>query len=595
MYMKRSVVLIVFLSFFLISSTSVLADTGISTCQELQDMNNNLSEDYYLENDIDCSDTINWNSGEGFEPISVFNGSFDGNNYVISDLYININDTNAGLFGSLNNANIENVSLNNANITIMNVSNKGIGGICGVMDTSTINNVGTSGIITVYGAGDISGSDYQRVGGICGRANGIINNSFSKINILTDGGAVGLGGLVGIDTNPYLLIENSYYDGNIRHDGSQYIGGIVGYGADTDVKKSFSYGSIIGNSIFLQGTYIGGICGVYCNIYDSFSTMELNGDNTIGGLQGSGAGREIVNSYFAGSINYDTDFNINGVASSTSINSFWDLNTSDYITDDSGATGKTTIEMKDIDTFTDTTTEGLNEAWDFVGNPNDDNNNVDIWNINTFRNNGYPVLTQFNTIPSYEIHSPLNGTDFESDESIFFNVSYIDIDNPNGYIKGYWENGSLIDDVYCVTDWTYTINNLPDGTYGWYVNVSDLEYTIKSDTLYFTVGVNETIDDDGTDVIGITGNFIKNVHNSLRSMSFETNFVLAFLIIFIGSGLLAYLMNGEVGLVAMPILALGVTVFGMLPAWLGFVIFIILCILVYKLLIENKLRDGFNG
>ena len=55
---------------------------------------------YILINDIDASDTSTWNCGAGFKPIGgIFNGSFDGRGYNISDLYINRPFTdNVGLF-----------------------------------------------------------------------------------------------------------------------------------------------------------------------------------------------------------------------------------------------------------------------------------------------------------------------------------------------------------------------------------------------------------------------------------------------------------------------------------------------------------------
>lgn len=65
-------------------------------------MQNNLTETYVLSNDIDCSDTINWNGGMGFIPITqslnfslVFSGSLEGNGYTIRNLYINKTRTNS--------------------------------------------------------------------------------------------------------------------------------------------------------------------------------------------------------------------------------------------------------------------------------------------------------------------------------------------------------------------------------------------------------------------------------------------------------------------------------------------------------------------
>ena len=557
--MKRSVVLIVFLSFFLISSGSVLADTGISTCQELQDIENNLSESYYLENDIDCSDTISWNGGSGFNPLDEFRGDFEGNNYTISNLYINRpSEAQIGLIGlSSNDQTIKNLKLNNFTI----IGLEFVGSLVGITFNPTlIQNIKVSN--SYIESNPLS--SYADTGGLVGHLNsqGIVSECLVLNTTINTSDGKNVGGLVGesdgqVEQSGTNIIINSQ---------SNHVGGLVGEDFGSGISDSYSLGSV-------SGSYaVGGLVGLLnANISKSYSAVYVDGD-TVGGLVGD------VFDY-----GYAHD-------------SFWDVNVSETTYSDVG-TGKTTTEMKDLATYTDEATLGLVDVWDFQGTPNDDTNNEDIWDINTFRHNGYPVLTQFNNIPSYEIHSPLNGTTFESNESIVFNVSYIDSDNPQGYIKGYWSNDTLIDDVYCVTDWTYTINNLSDGSYEWYVEVYDSEDTVVSDNLYFTIGVstdNETTE-DGTDVIGITGNFIRNVHNSVRSMSFETNFVLAFLILFLGSGLLAYLINGEVGLVAMPVLALGVTVFGMLPDWLGFVIFVLLSIIVYKLIVENRLRDGFNG
>jgi hypothetical protein len=60
--------------------------------------------------------------------------------------------------------------------------------------------------------------------------------------------------------------------------------------------------------------------------------------------------------------------------------SFWDTQTSGQSTSD-GGTGKTTAEMKDIATFTDTETEGLDEPWDMTAVAPGSTNTTYIWNI----------------------------------------------------------------------------------------------------------------------------------------------------------------------------------------------------------------------
>jgi len=72
--------------------------------------------------------------------------------------------------------------------------------------------------------------------------------------------------------------------------------------------------------------------------------------------------------------------------------SFWDIETTGQ-QHSAGGTGKTTAEMKDVATYTDTETEGLEEPWDFVDDPYDDGGDKDIWDIDEETNDGYPYLT----------------------------------------------------------------------------------------------------------------------------------------------------------------------------------------------------------
>ncbi len=81
-----------------------------------------------------------------------------------------------------------------------------------------------------------------------------------------------------------------------------------------------------------------------------------------------------------------------GVNEGTVSDSFWDLDTTQQTMSD-GGTGKTTEEMKNIDTYTDIETEGLDFPWDFAGDPNDDDGIYDIWDHDRLMNEGYPFLT----------------------------------------------------------------------------------------------------------------------------------------------------------------------------------------------------------
>ncbi len=99
--MRKSIIVVLALFLVSIPAVGVAAFAGgdgspgnpyqITNCVQLQEMQNvdvyNPVHAYYvLMNDIDCSDTVNWNSGKGFVPIYSFAGNFDGQGHKITDL-----------------------------------------------------------------------------------------------------------------------------------------------------------------------------------------------------------------------------------------------------------------------------------------------------------------------------------------------------------------------------------------------------------------------------------------------------------------------------------------------------------------------------
>ena len=99
---------------------------NISSCTDLQNIKNNPSVRYVLKNNIDCSDTENWNSGKGFTPISVFSGELYGEGYAIDNLYINRStESNIGLFSNITNTGkVSDLGITNA--SVVGLSNVGI-------------------------------------------------------------------------------------------------------------------------------------------------------------------------------------------------------------------------------------------------------------------------------------------------------------------------------------------------------------------------------------------------------------------------------------------------------------------------------------
>ncbi len=184
----------------------------ITTIADLQEMNDYLGDNYELINDIDASDTENWNSGAGFLPIEYVSGNFDGNGYIISGLYINLPDSNyVGLFrGSTSSANIFDVGLEDVNITGKNY-------VAGIMG---LNNGEISGS---YVTGTVDAGDYAA--GISGQNNGTLSDTYSVATITGDDIA---GGISGDNTD---TIIDSYYAGVIS--GTTNIGGLVGTNSGT--------------------------------------------------------------------------------------------------------------------------------------------------------------------------------------------------------------------------------------------------------------------------------------------------------------------------------------------------------------------------
>ena len=339
---------------------------------DLDAIRNNLSGSYILVNDLD-SNTAGYdelasptaNNGTGWQPIGTYSesfmGSFYGEGYEIRYLFINRPDEKrVGLFGRLSGGAIFDVGVVNAKVT----GKDSVGGLAGT----------NSGYVQKsYSTGNVTGN--YSVGGLVGFSGGTVSDSYSTSNVFGD---EQVGGLVGEN---YGTVSNSYSTGNVT--GNKWVGGLVGDSAsvvgDGIVSNSYSTGSVIGNYS------VGGLVGFnwYGTVSNSYSTGNVAGNEYAGGLVGANWEGSVSNSYSTGSVTGNeyagglVGENFDGTVS----NSFWDTQTSGQATS-GGGTGKTTVEMHDIDTFTDTETEGLDEPWDIiaVANPGIRNPSY-IWNI----------------------------------------------------------------------------------------------------------------------------------------------------------------------------------------------------------------------
>ncbi|MCX6727287.1 MAG: fibronectin type III domain-containing protein [Candidatus Saccharibacteria bacterium] len=240
----------------------------ITTCTQLQEVQQELTKYYSLANDIDCSDTLNWNSGQGFIPIGSngccnnttghFKGNFNGNDHVIKNLYINNlsrGTDGTGLFGTI-----------------------GAEGYVG--------HVGIQGGYLNVG---------ERSGVLAGLNKGHIEFAFTDTNINTNGGSF-TGNFVG--SNYAGTINNSYAKGNVIN-GSDGIGGFAGYN-NNNITSSFASGNVSGN-----GTNTGGFIGKQQagTVTQIFATGSVSSPG-VGGLIGG------VNSGNFANLNWDSALSV---------------------------------------------------------------------------------------------------------------------------------------------------------------------------------------------------------------------------------------------------------------------------------------------
>jgi hypothetical protein len=191
----------------------------IANCIQLQSVNDFLASNFILTADIDCSDTVNWNGGEGFRPIgdvyeqgANFTGTFDGRGHTIDSLYIHYShlDRN-GFFGTLSTATIENVGLTNVDV----LGGLHTGALAGQIWASTIRNAYTTGVVAV-----VTGS----AGGFVGllEAGNTIDNSYTTVSV---SGPDVIGGFTGENRS---IINNSFATGEVTGPGGGFAGTTVG-------------------------------------------------------------------------------------------------------------------------------------------------------------------------------------------------------------------------------------------------------------------------------------------------------------------------------------------------------------------------------
>lgn len=319
----------------------------VANVTDLNNVRNYLLSYFIQTADIDLTGNTNWEPIAGGGTAFLFTGNYNGNGKIISNLTITRSGSaNVGLFGHLGQgtatdpAVIRNVHLVNVNVS----GARGTGSLVGRV---------TGNIYTLIEACSATGETGKRnvtgdaaTGGLVGS-----NNSVTE----TPGGA----------NNP--IISKCYADIDVLYSGVEAIsplgaekyGGLAGCNQKGTILDSYARGSVTANKTSTWAVYnVGGLAGciIYRGVVErSYSTGLVSGTGatSIGGLVG--------NNSVSGGGNVGT-----------SVNSYWDMQTSGQSTSAVG-TGRTTAEMKTQAQFT---------GFDFTN----------IWQISPGVNDGYPTL-----------------------------------------------------------------------------------------------------------------------------------------------------------------------------------------------------------
>ena len=300
----------------------------VGTAEHLNNIRNHLDKNFKQIADIDLSV---YSSGEGWKPIWNFTGVLDGNNYTISNLFINRpNEEFVGLFGLLESwVKIKNVRLTSIMVT---GGGRGQGGLAGHNSHGTI--------IDCYANGIVKGEIH--VGGLVGRNSGNIINCYASVDVTGD---KDVGGLVGRHAgNTGGEITQSSATGNVIGF-EEVAGGLVGFHYYGDITQSYATGNV-------SGKIAGGLVGrnsFRSNIENSYATGNVVG-SYVGALVGFNESAsnisKIKNSYATGIV---IGKDLGGLVSSNDgggiTASYWNIDTSGQ-EESAGGEGRTTLQMQ---------------------------------------------------------------------------------------------------------------------------------------------------------------------------------------------------------------------------------------------------------
>ena len=294
------------------TATAAAGDTAdnpilISTAAGLNAVRVGLDKHYRLVASIDLTDWLAANGGtEGWSPIgtadgsaSPFTGTFDGDGFTISGLWINRPSAfHVGLFADTLGSEIKDLAVELAVAGIIGGEHN-VGGLVGISDNGTITNCSVTG--------DVTGGTYANVGGLAGLIDGasVITDCYAE-GIITGGAYSGVGGLAGTNTSDSTIL-NSSSAGEVTATDNSLVGGLAGYNEGL-IADSYATGDATSTGTG-DDRAVGGLVGVNDTggtILRSYAEGEVSGGYYTGGLVGFNVGA-ITDSHATGNITTSDD------------------------------------------------------------------------------------------------------------------------------------------------------------------------------------------------------------------------------------------------------------------------------------------------
>lgn len=227
------------------SSGTIDYYTLVNNAEGLQNINNDLTKNYMLSQNIDASSISNF-TPIGNSTSTPFTGKFDGMFYEVQNLNVNTSG-DAGLFGDTSGARIENLGVTGAKVATTGGNSTAAGAIVGHATDTTIQNVYSE---QLNGVGGVSG---KFAGGLVGYMGGTSS------------------------------IASSYNAAPVTLESSGRGGGLVGRMAAGSITDAYNTGAVTGSTANNnQGiAYISGT-GTVTRVYNTYRGLGLlNGDNRV--------------------------------------------------------------------------------------------------------------------------------------------------------------------------------------------------------------------------------------------------------------------------------------------------------------------------